>query len=177
IDQSLFKAPSQPDARERLRLQVLAGAYRLIDRRGSADYYPGENVVHIMANGAMVPEAIAASEMLMEEGILANVINVTGPGPLYDAFQKSVRAAINVGRDSDAFMSDVLPVSDRKAPIVTVADAHPHSLAWIGGALGCPVVPLGVSEFGQSGSREDLYREYGIDVDSIAAACFAALEV
>ena len=78
---------------------------------------------------------------------------------------------------SGRFMSDILPTSERKAPIVTVADAHPHSLAWIGGAVGCAVMPLGVSEFGQSGNREDLYREYGIDVDSIVAACFTALEI
>ncbi|PKB62098.1 MAG: hypothetical protein BZY79_00205, partial [SAR202 cluster bacterium Casp-Chloro-G4] len=177
VDQSLFKTPSQPGERERLRLQVLAGAYRLIDRSNSDDYYPGENVVHIMASGAMVPEAITASDKLMDEGILANVINVTGPGPLYRAFQESIRSAIKTGGETDGFLSDVLPKSGRKTPIVTIADAHPHSLAWIGGALGCPVVPLGVSDFGQSGSRADLYREYGIDVESITAACFAALEM
>lgn len=177
VDQSLFVTPSQPADRERLRRQVLAGAYRLIDRQASADYYPGENVVHIMASGAMVPEAIAASDMLLEEGILANVVNVTGPGPLYSSFQNSVKAAVSLGGESDRFLSDVLPTSDRRAPIVTVVDAHPHSLAWIGGAVGSPVIPLGVSDFGQSGSRDDLYKEYGIDVDSIAAACFAALEI
>ena len=177
IDQSLFSMPSDPQEREKLRQQVLAGAYRLVDRQTSADYYPGENVVHIMATGAIVPEAIEASNMLLREGILANVINVTGPGPLYSSFQKSVKASISGVGEFGLFMSDVLPMSDRKAPIVTVADAHPHSFAWIGGAVGCPVVPLGVSDFGQSGSRDDLYREYGIDVDSIAAACFVALEI
>lgn len=177
VDQSMFVAPSDPEERDRLRRQVLAGAYRLINRQASADYYPGENVVHIMATGAMVPEAIAASNALLDEGILANVINITGPGPLYSAFQQSVKEAVKTGGESVKFMSDILPLSDRKAPIVTVADAHPHSLAWIGGAVGCPVVPLGVSEFGQSGNRDDLYREYGIDVDSISAACFAALEI
>ena len=177
VDQSLFVAPEDAEERERLRLQVLAGAYRLIDRRSSADYYPGENVVHIMATGAMVPEAITASNSLMTEGILANVINVTGPGPLYSSFQASVKASMEARGQSGRFMSDILPTSERKAPIVTVADAHPHSLAWIGGAVGCAVMPLGVSEFGQSGNREDLYREYGIDVDSIVAACFAALEI
>jgi pyruvate dehydrogenase E1 component len=31
-------------------------------------------------------------------------------------------------------------------------------------------VALGVDDFGQSGTRADLYRHYGIDVDAIVAA-------
>ena len=69
----------------------------------------------------------------------------------------------------------MLPTSDRKVPVVTVVDGHPHTLAWIGSALNTSTVPLGVTEFGQSGSRVELYKEYGIDVDSIVAASFAAL--
>ena len=64
----------------------------------------------------------------------------------------------------------------RGAPIVTVMDGHPRSLAWIGSALKSPVIPVGVTEFGQSGSRQDLYGEYRMDAESIAAACYAALE-
>ena len=63
------------------------------------------------------------------------------------------------------------------APVVTIADAHPHSLAWIGSALGSKTIPLGVDEWGQSGNREDLYREYGTDSESIINACFAALDI
>ena len=52
---------------------------------------------------------------------------------------------------------------------------HPHSLAWMGSALKTLVIPVGVTEFGQSGSRDELYREYRIDKDSIMAASYAAL--
>ena len=75
------------------------------------------------------------------------------------------------------FMADVVPESDRKAPIVTVVDGHPHCLAWIGSALNAPILPLGVTGFGQSGNRADLYDEYGINVDSIVAACRGALDL
>jgi pyruvate dehydrogenase E1 component len=61
--------------------------------------------------------------------------------------------------------------------VVTVIDGHPHSLAWIGSALKTATLPLGVSEFGQSGTRAELYKEYKIDTDSIIAACLAALEI
>ncbi|WUG76164.1 hypothetical protein OG828_47280 [Streptomyces sp. NBC_00457] len=33
-----------------------------------------------------------------------------------------------------------------------------------------PVSSLGVTRFGQSGSLEDVYREHGIDADSIVRA-------
>ena len=81
VDQGLLKVPEDPEARRRLRQQVLNGAYRLIDRSDSPGYDPDENVVHIMASGAMIPEAVAASNALRDEGIFANVVNVTGPGP------------------------------------------------------------------------------------------------
>jgi pyruvate dehydrogenase complex dehydrogenase (E1) component len=39
------------------------------------------------------------------------------------------------------------------------------------------VVPLGVDEFGQSGSRAALYHATGIDVDQIVNAGMLALEL
>ena len=40
-----------------------------------------------------------------------------------------------------------------------------------------PTYPIGVTRFGQSGSPDDLYREYEIDSDSIMAASVAALGI
>ncbi len=176
IDQSLFNPPSDPADLERLRGQVLAGAYRLVDRSGESRYGMGHNVVNIVACGAMVPEAVEASNTLLEEEVFANVINVTGPGPLYRRFQQGVRATMK-GEPSDSFLSDLITVAEGGAPIVTVSDAHPHSLAWIGSALNTKTFPLGVTEFGQSGNPPDLYREYEIDPESIVAACFGALGI
>ena len=176
IDQGLFTPPSDPDALERLRQQTIAGAYRLVDRSHETEYQPGANVVHVVACGAVVPEAIEASAELLDEGVFANVINVTGPGPLYRRFQESIRSAMDATPDAEPFFADVVPLEDRKAPVVTVADGHPHSLAWIGGALNTTIFPLGVAAFGQSGTPSELYEEYRIDAKSIVAASFAALE-
>ena len=175
VDQELFQAPSDPGALERLRRQVLAGAYRQIDRSQEPDYRVGSNVAHIFSCGAMVPEAIEASRLLLDEGIFANVVNVTGPGPMYSRFQESVHATVRAGPAAPPFFADVIPPEERGAPVVTVADGHPHSLAWIGGALNAQTYPLGVTRYGQSGSPAELYQEYEIDVSSIAAACFGAL--
>jgi pyruvate dehydrogenase E1 component len=60
-------------------------------------------------------------------------------------------------------------------PLVSVLDGHAHALAWLGAAIGVPQVPLGVAGFGQSGARDDLYRHYGIDAETIAAAARLAL--
>ena len=176
VDQSLLRLPEDPEELEKLRLRVLQGAYRLVDRTSEEFYKPGENVVHIMTCGAMIPEAVRASEELLREGVNANVINITGPGPLYRNYQESVRSLVS-GKLTAQFLEDIIPTEERSAPVVTVADAHPHSLAWLGGALGTSTIPLGVTDFGQSGGRTELYEEYGIDVESIIAACFAALEI
>jgi pyruvate dehydrogenase E1 component len=177
VDQGLLQVPEDPEARDRLRRQVLGGAYRLVDTSGEPGYQPGVNVVHVFASGAMVPEAVRASKGLLEEGVMANVINITGPGPLYRQFQEMVRGAMRAEAGPSTFMADVIPSQDRGAPVVTVVDGHPHSLAWLGGALETRVLPLGVTGFGQSGTPDDLYREYEIDVESIMAACFGALDL
>lgn len=174
-DQSLFTPPSDPAELEQLRQQVIAGAYRLVDRSGEDGYAPGENVVNVFACGAMVPGAIDASNQLLEEGVFANVINVTGPGPLYSTFQDSVHQSMKTGERDKPFLDGVLSPEERHVPIVTVLDGHPQTLAWLGAALAAPTFPLGVTRYGQSGTPEDLYREYEIDSTSVMAASFDAL--
>ena len=174
VDQSLFPELDTPEQENALRRQVLSGAYRLVDRSSRGEYRLGKNVVHIFASGVMVPEAVEASDRLEHEGILANVINVTGAGRLYRSFQKCTWALVD-SRNAELFLADLISEQERQVPVVTVLDGHPHTLAWLGGALGARVFPLGVTRFGQSGSCKELYKEYRIDVSSIVAACFASL--
>ena len=177
IDQSLLPVPSGPGAMGDLRRRVIEGGYRLIDRSGLDGYDPSENVVHVFACGAIVPEAVKASDALLGEGVYANVINVTGPGPLYRRYQAMVQRVSHQQDDGadDTLWDELVPPSERSAPIVTVIDGHPQALAWLGGALNQRAFPLGVTGFGQSGSPTDLYREYGLDADAIAGACYGAL--
>ena len=67
------------------------------------------------------------------------------------------------------------------APLITVLDGHPATLAWLGSACGRRVYPLGVDRFGQSGDIPDLYRAYQLDaaaiVDRAARACRDRLRV
>ena len=50
-------------------------------------------------------------------------------------------------------------------------------MSFLGSVFGVPVVPLGVDEFGQSGSRADLYHQTGIDADQIVNAAMLSLEL
>jgi len=171
VDQKLIKPALERLGEARLRQQVLDGGYRLRDwREGGADV-DVRYMVHIVASGALVPEACAAAELLWEEGVAANVINLTSPKRLFEAW-KAQRTWAASGSPFDW----LIPAIERKAPIVTVQDGASHSLAWLGSVFGAPVRALGVDAFGQSGLRSDLYKHYGIDEASIAEAAFSLLD-
>jgi pyruvate dehydrogenase E1 component len=56
-------------------------------------------------------------------------------------------------------------------------DGASHTLAFLGGAFGAPVVPLGADVFGQSGTIADLYGYVGIDARHIVEAALLATEL
>ena len=68
--------------------QVLAGGYRLVDWRNADPVVPRERLVHIATTGVMIPEAIEAREHSSRTaGWLANVLNMTSPRRLFEAWQ------------------------------------------------------------------------------------------
>lgn len=157
IDQTLAAVPEDPAARERRRRQVVAGAYvlRAVD----------EPQAQIVTMGALVPEALAASDRLSEQGIASDVICVTSPGMLFEALQ----ARRGLGEGPSWILDQVFP-ADRAVPQVTVLDGHPHTLAFLSGINNVPARNLGVSRFGQAGDLNDVYRYHSIDTDSIVRA-------
>ena len=153
IDQRLA-----PPADEAQRERVLRGGYRLVDARHAPGYDP-ESAVHIFAAGVLAPEAVAASRALDAEGVFANVFVVTSPDRLYRGLAAP-----------RPYLEELVGADEEGVPVVSVLDGHPHTLAFIGSALGVTQLPLGVDDFGQSGTREDLYRHYGLDAAAIARA-------
>ena len=152
IEQALAPAPSSA-----YREAVLRGGYRLIDARSQAGYDPDGDAVHIFAAGAMVPEAVAASRALAAEGVHASVFVVTSPDLLHRGL-----------RTTCPYLLALVSADEEGVPVVSVLDGHSHGLSFLGGILGVPHIPLGVDHFGQSGSRRDLYRHYGVDAAAIA---------
>jgi pyruvate dehydrogenase E1 component len=154
IDQSLSLPPSPT-----YRADCLRGAYRFVDARGEPGWDPDMNAVSIFASGVTVPEAVQATHALRERGILASVFAVTSADRLYRGL-----------RDPRPYVEDLVSAEEEGVPVVSVLDGHSHALAFIGAALGVSQLALGVDDFGQSGSRADLYRHYGIDAAAIGRA-------
>jgi pyruvate dehydrogenase E1 component len=160
VDQTLAAVPTDPAARERRRRQVVAGAYPL--RRAGGD---GGPALTLAAMGAVVPEALAAADRLDALGVPADVVCVTSGGLVFEALQA------RDGRGSaDTWILDAAFPARRAAPMVTVLDGHPHTLAFLAGINQVRAAHLGVSRFGQSGDLDDVYRHHGLDADSIVRA-------
>jgi pyruvate dehydrogenase E1 component len=155
--------PADPAARERRRRQVVAGAYPL--RRSE------QPAVTIAVMGAVVPEALAAAERLEAAGVPADVVCVTSPGLLF----RALRARQGQSSGEPWILEQAFPAA-RATPLVTVLDGHPHTLSFLATVNRVPHAALGVAQFGQSGSIEDLYRYNGIDTDSIIRAALDLAE-
>ena len=65
--------------------------------------------------------------------------------------------------------------AERGRPLVTVHDAASHHLSWLGSVFGSRLVPVGVDEFGQSGSIPELYRTFDLLPDQLVNAELVAL--
>jgi pyruvate dehydrogenase E1 component len=158
VSQKLAGMPADPAARERRRRQVVAGAYPLLRA--------ADPKVTIAAMGAVVPEALAAAERLAAAGTPADVVCVTSPGLLF----RAVRARQGLQAETETWILDQAFPASRATPLVTVLDGHPHTLAFLATINRVPHAALGVAQFGQSGSIEDLYRYNGLDTDTIIRA-------
>lgn len=184
------EVPSIDDAQilAALREDVLAGAYYLIDYRGYAGYDPGENVVHLFAMGALVVEAIEASQLLLERGIYANVIVVSSPELLLGILAEQdgyrtlrerlgVDGALHLRSKADAPMGilDAVDLAGRRVPVVSVHDGEVGLLDNIGSAAGVRQITLGVRKFSKSGTPADVYAYHGLSGPDIAEACGRAL--
>jgi pyruvate dehydrogenase E1 component len=147
-----------PPASSAQRHAVLAGGYRLVDGRTAEDWTP-ERAVNLFASGVMVSEALAAARRLTEARAFPSVFVVTSPDRLYRGL-----------REPRPYIETLVAADEEEVPIVSVLDGHSHALAFLGGALGVPQLALGVDAFGQSGTRPELYRHYGIDAEAIVGA-------
>jgi pyruvate dehydrogenase E1 component len=178
VDQRLLDPALARIGEPELRRQALAGGYRLLEGRDLVPDARATDTVQLVATGAMLPEAVEAAHILAGEGVAANVIAVTSGDLLFTELRaERARRRRNSSPQHASQLETLLPPGERRTPIVTVHDASAHSLAFLGGVFGAPVVPLGVDHFGQSGSLGDLYRDAEISVHDIVAAAYAALDL
>ena len=141
---------------------ALAGGYWLRE--------PGPNAeAAIVAMGAVMPEALAAWDELKQDVAGLGLLAVTSPDLLHRGWT-AAQAARWQGERSPSHVEQLLTRLSPTAGLVTLADAAPASLSWLGGVLGQRVAPLGVEKFGQTGSLADLYAAYRLDGDAITEA-------
>jgi pyruvate dehydrogenase E1 component len=176
--------PSLDEAQmlEAIRLEVLQGAYYLIDYRGYAGYEPGDNVVNILSMGSPTTEAIKASEALLSRGIYANVIVVTSSDLLcgglahennYEYLRRGLglNADLFIRRTEEVDTSDLTTVAGRRVPLVSVHDGEPGLLDNLGSIVGVRQESCAVRKHSKCGRPEEIYHFHGIDDEAIIQAC------
>ena len=163
LDQTGANVPADADAREYRRRQVLAGGYRM----RSAATAPRLTLVAV---GAVMPEVTAAGDLLDAHEIPTDIVCLTSPDLIFRALQ--ARQGLLDGHDE--ILDELFP-PDRATPVVTVLDGHPHTLSFLSAIRQQPIACLGVTDFGQSGDIDDLYRHFGLDTDTIVGAALDLL--
>ncbi|MBY0314295.1 MAG: pyruvate dehydrogenase [Bdellovibrionales bacterium] len=172
-----------------LRQDVLAGAYYLIDYRGYANYEPGDNVVNIFCMGALVTEAVAASEALLQQGIYGNVIVVTSSDLLcgqlahnddYAYLKNGLGINGNItlspALNGHSTVGELITLSGRRVPIVSVHDGEPGLLDNIGSIVGVRHESLAVRKHSKCGRPVEIYHYHKIDSDAIIEATHKVLD-
>ena len=146
-----------------LRQEIIDGGYWL--RPPDA-----HTQIAIAYMGAVAPEAIQAAGLLSEDQRGVGVLAVTSADRLSAAWHGAQRAREHGQPQARCHVETLLSRLPRDAAIVTVCDAYPETLSWIGGVHGHRVRALGVEHFGQSGSIGELYAHYGLDAQAILGA-------
>lgn len=116
----------------------------------------------IFVSGGPVPDALAAAKELEKRGFAARVVNVSTLKPFDDD------AVERFAKDS----SRLVTVEDHNV-IGGLGTAVCEAAA--GRGLAAPVVKIGVRDFGESASPEELYRKYGLSSEHIVEACLRNL--
>ena len=157
------------DITSKLSNNIIDGAYWMRT--------PGPNCELVIAyQSSVAPEAIMATGILAEDRKDIGLLAITSADRL-NAGWKSACSARSEGNQK----------AHRKAPIkiplsavfITIHDAHPAALAWLGSVHGHRTSPLGVEHFGQTGIINELYENFGISTQSIidAAQSFPKIDL
>ena len=159
----------QPDRaiNAELERQVIEGGYWLVEPE------PGAKL-GLVCTGAVVPEVMAACEQIREDIDGAGLLVVTSADRLFQGWLKANQTRGSAA-PATSHLANLLARLAETATLVSICDAHPLYLSWLGGVGRYGMFPLGVDRFGQSGDIPDLFAEYRIDtaaiIDAVARLC------
>jgi pyruvate dehydrogenase E1 component len=155
---------SQPERRgDAWKADAIAGGYWLHEPAPDAE-------AAIVYCGVIAPEALAAWEALQDDLPGLGLLAVTSPDLLHRGWSASAGARWSGKRLQPSHVERLLSGLRPEAGLITMIDAAPASLSWLGGVCGHKVSPLGVDRFGQTGTLPDLYRAYRLDTDAVIEA-------
>ena len=117
--------------------------------------------VSIIATGLMVQEALKAADILKEEGIDARVINIPTIKPIDE---------------------EIITKAAKETGAIVTAEEH-YIMGGLGSAVSevvcanapCPVKIIGTDRYGKSGKPAELFEEYGLTAENIAAKAKEAM--
>ena len=121
------------------------------------------NDASIIATGLMVGEAIKAHDMLAAEGINARVINIHTIKPIDE---------------------EIITKAAKETGAIVTAEEH-YIMGGLGSAVSevvcanapCPVKIIGTDRYGKSGKPAELFEEYGLTAQNIAAKVKEAISM
>ncbi|MDP7690906.1 MAG: 1-deoxy-D-xylulose-5-phosphate synthase N-terminal domain-containing protein, partial [Vicinamibacterales bacterium] len=134
------------------RCEIVDGGYWLVPPA------PGAELAFVVS-GAVVSEAHEAHRHIVEDIPGAGLLVVTSAGRLQQDWMRGSKT----GDVEQTHVHELLRPLAPTAGLVTVLDGHPATLSWIGSVGPHRVLPLGVTQFGQSGDVQDLYHAYELD--------------
>ncbi len=161
-----YAQPSMPAGAE---ADILKGLYRLSGPE------TGTGAVRLLGSGAILPEVIAAAEMLKRDwGVEAEVFSATSFSELARDAQTAERQA-RLNPEAEAPRSHVAKLLPGSAPVIAATDyvrAYPQLIA---SYVGARFVALGTDGFGRSDTRNELRRFFEVDRQHVVIAALHAL--
>jgi pyruvate dehydrogenase E1 component len=152
---------------ESLTAQIIDGGYWVVPPSAQTS-------IAVVYQGVVAPQALEAHAAIIDDIPDAALLAVTSADRLAKGWHGAERARRMGLRNANAHVETLLGALPQGAGIISVIDAHPQTLSWLGSVRGHRLRALGVEDFGQSGAIDDLYRYHQIDTQSIIDACAAA---
>ena len=173
LDQAPFAAAVERLGADALRADVLAGGYRLREPDGPAD------VVLAACGRGRARGRSPRPRRWRPRACRRSSLDLTSPDRLYRGWREQLRAAARTaGRPDRRSPPRGAAGAGRAARCRSSPSTTPPATTWPGSAA-CSarrVVPVGVDEFGQSGSIPDLYGLFDLLPDQLVNAALVALD-
>ncbi|MBY0384765.1 pyruvate dehydrogenase, partial [bacterium] len=139
---------------------------------------------NIFCMGSLVTEALTASENLLARGIYANVIVVTSSDLLCGTLAHQNNYSLlktELGVSGDLYLQpamnghsthgELMTLSGRRVPIVSVHDGEPGMLDNLGSIVGVKQESLAVRRHSKCGRPSEIYHFHHIDSEAVIEAC------